>query len=153
MEQKTIPSTRTYHIVTLDNVIDDDVADTLISATFEPSSPQYTRAITAADLPPNQDVSGFVGLVSIGGRNLNAEVARTINVQFTLNGANIAGNAGNRSITANNYWCVSSGVIRAVQAGDVLGVKMWGSVSNDLDYRYVTPSISFRNSTLPPLAR
>lgn len=131
-------------------VIDDDVADTLIAATAKPGSPQYTK--TVATLPTDiTDVQDYMVFFTIGGKNTDAGTARTINCIMTRNGVEV-GSTTSVPVGASQFWYVKgylSGV--ALVANDVIGMKMWGSLTNVLDYRYATLYLVPRNlvSTLP----
>lgn len=118
-------------------VIDDDVADTLISDTSKPANPQYTKTITT--LPTDTvDVQDYCVIITIGGQNTDGASARTINVIPTRNGTEVD---TARSVSVTNgqnwraAWCLGGA---ALVANDVIGVKMWSSVTNTNDYRYVT---------------
>jgi hypothetical protein len=119
-------------------IINDDVADTLIAATSKPSSPQYTRTIGASEIPDSEYVEDWMALFCIAGRNTDSST-RTINYRFTLNGTEIGTLDGTLSpTTSSSYWrAVVPFAANALAANDVLGVKMWASVANVVDYRAV----------------
>lgn len=131
-------------------IIDDDVADTLISATAKPGSPQYTRTILSGDIPVNANVTDYKVYISIGGKNTDSST-RTINWRMTLNGAEIgSADTGINPSTANPFWyMIGIACANGIQAGDVIGVKLWGSVTNVIDYRYVTIYITPRLYNIP----
>lgn len=129
-------------LVDLNNVwtvIDDDVADTLIPDTTKPASPQYTRTINSGDIPSNNNVADYFVFFSIGGKNTDVST-RTINWRFTLNGVDIGAGDTSASVTTGSPFWRAGGqfALAAIAAGDVVGVKLWASVANVIDYRYVT---------------
>lgn len=123
------------------SVIDDDVANTLIADTTKPASPQYTKTIDS--LPASSEVADFYVALSIAGFN-NDGSTRTLNFRLTVNGVDVGSSDGSVSVTAARYWRIMFRYnSAALVANDVIGVKMWGSLTNVLDYRaaiiYVIP--------------
>jgi hypothetical protein len=119
--------------------VNDDVVDTLIAVSSKPAIPQYTRVMISGDFPVNAYVAEWMVIVAIGGRNTDAANSRTINWRFTLNGTDIGSTDDSRAIGANGYYTFAgSFMASAIVAGDTIGVKLWGSAINTLDYRAVT---------------
>jgi hypothetical protein len=132
-------------------VIDDNAnhTGTLISATAKPGSPQYTKTILTANLPVNTSVTDYEVFFCIGGSNTDVST-RTINWRFTLNGTDIGSSDGNIPPAAGKFWVVLGRFqANAIANGDVLGVKLWASVTNVVDYRDVTIYILPRNYLIP----
>lgn len=117
------------------SVVDDNVADTLIVDTSKPGSPQYTKTITT--LPSATEVD-YYAIIGIAGFN-NDGSTRTLNYRFTVNGTEIGASDGSISVTSARHWRAAFRYCTtALAANDVLGVKLWGSLTNVLDYRAVS---------------
>lgn len=120
-------------------VIDDDVADAVVADGAKPGAPTYTKTILAANIPANDNVSGWTAIMSVAGKN-NGVGARTINWRFTKNGVDIDATDGSRATTADQFWnCTGQFALTSIAAGDVLGIKLWDlEDSGELDLRAVT---------------
>lgn len=119
-------------------IIDDDVANTLITDTSKPGSPQYTYTVTSGNLPSSAYVQDYMAFLTIGGFNNEAVTTRAINCRPTLNGVEVDADRS-ANVTAQRYWAVMFQFsAAALAANDVLGIKMWAAVSGQIDYRYAT---------------
>lgn len=114
-------------------------AGVLIAATAKPGSPQYTYTVQAGDIPVNSKVTDYRVFFSIGGKNTDV-TTRTLNFRFTLNGTDIGSSDQALNPTTISPWWYNCGYYSAaaIAPGDILGVKMWASVTNVVDYRDVT---------------
>jgi hypothetical protein len=78
-------------------------------------------------------------LATIGGFN-NGAGNRNLGYRWTLNGSEVSGS--DQSLVAINsakYWAITGLFAAAAIADtDVIGIKLWGSVTLDLDYRYAS---------------
>lgn len=117
-------------------------ANTKISVTSKPSIPQFYYVVKTADIPTNTNVSSYMAILCIGGKNRDAANGRTINwvgcrgtnpaTEFAVGSASVA-------ITANQNWHTSLFYnSRGVVAGDTLSIKFWGSLADTIDYRYLS---------------
>jgi hypothetical protein len=108
--------------------ISDDIADTPITDTSKPASPQYTYVVQAGDIPStNALVSDFFDMLQVACSNTGT-AARILNWRFTQNGVEI-GTADNQLNVSGNRFCYMTGRFENVAPGDVLGIKLWGNGS------------------------
>lgn len=140
-------STRTIDLSTAGvytTTIDNDTADTAITATSKPASPQFVQTISAGNIPTDiTDVQDYTVILTVGGKNTNATTAKTISMIPTRNGVEVD-TTRSVAVTSGNFW--ESGYYlsgSALTAGDKIGLKMWCSSSpcssgGGLDYRYGT---------------
>jgi hypothetical protein len=120
-------------------VFNNDTNDTLITATAEPTSPQFTRVVSVGNMPTDTNtVQDYYVVIAIGGKNTDANT-RTLNAIVTVNGVDQSSVASNTlSVIPNNFWRCFCYTTVKVNAGDIVGVKMWSSLSNTIDFRYAT---------------
>lgn len=119
--------------------VDVDPNDTTITDLSKPANPQITHTVTADEIPDNtnNDVDEFNSIFSVGGKNNNGSTARTLSYRFTLNGVEVGSSDSTISVTASRFYVIGfKFATLALQAGDVLGVKLWCTTSaTDLDYQ------------------
>ncbi len=140
-------STRTIDLSSANvytKTIDNDTADTAITATAEPASPQFVQTISVGNIPTDvTDVQDYTVILTVGGKNTNATTAKTISVIATRNGVDID-TTRSVAVTNGNFWESGNYLSSvALSAGDKIGLKMWCSSSpcssgGGLDYRYAT---------------
>jgi hypothetical protein len=123
----------------------------LISATADPGGTNngtYTYTVLSNNIPSNTNVTDYQVFMTINGFN-NDVSSRTLNWAFCLNGVEIN---GTNSITVTNgkFWAVMGRFQAAkINATDIIGVRLWASVTNTLDYRDVTMYIVPRTLNVP----
>ncbi len=151
---KTVtPSSTQVDLNGIWTIRDTNIGATTIAATTKPSSPQLTYTLVAGDfvggnssVDPNAYVGDTAFIWDAYGQNTNV-ASRTINWRFCfstdggLTWNDLGASDGAQSITGSQYWRLASAttpglllVATQLVAGNLLGIKLWGSVTNDLNY-------------------
>lgn len=144
--------TRTATSIDLNNVwtvVDSNIGATLIAATTKPANPQWTYTVQSSDIPSNANVTDYAIFLSFGGKNTDVST-RTINWRFTKNGVDIAAADSSLTPNAGQFWRANARIVAtSVAAGDVIGIKLWASVTNVVDYRYASLYVIPRSLATP----
>jgi len=146
----TSSATTTTAIIDLNSPTAYGVKDTLLSGTgvlihvtSKPTIPQFYYVIKAADIPVSTIPTGYMAVVTFGGKNRNVTSAPSLNF-MPCRGTNPATEfpaaIGPVALsTSQTFWeSISYYNSKSISVGDTLAVKLWATVADTVDYRYAT---------------
>ncbi len=115
---------------------DTNIGATTIAATSKPGSPQFTYKVLGADIPSNANVTDYEVYFAIYGKDVNVSLTEPMNWRFTLNGTDIGTADNTLSPTVSNPYWIAMGRFEtnAIAALDVLGIKLWVTNANQVNY-------------------
>lgn len=116
--------------------------------TSEPADPQAAWTVQSSDLPAFSEKPYSVKYIACLYAAGKFSSAGTVYWRMTKNGNSVAN--GSSAVSANNYYTVNAFFLD-VAVGDVLGIKLWSSVSDsNYDYKaiFVYPTRFFPFPTL-----
>jgi hypothetical protein len=135
--------------------------------TTEPTDPQFTYTIANSDLPAFSTKPFSVKYIACVYGAGKFVTAGTLSWRMVKNGASVA--TGTASVAANTYYTVNAFFLD-VLPGDVLGLKLWSSVSDSnwdykalfcyptrffpfplLNYKQISATVKIWNSDSPTL--
>lgn len=120
-------------VATAFSVTDDAAIATDVTETSEPVAPTHEWTVGAL---PDGSARDYMAVITFGGIN-NGAAPVTLDGQMTLNGVDVGSPLTQLVIAAGEYFYYGFQVCAdAIAEGDVIGVKLWADIANDVELSY-----------------